>query len=66
MKEDFTRCKARSWPHRLALVLLVYVRDVVSHLLECLDRLTFFRRKMTPLKLTNNPRPHDFKGSQAR
>ena len=41
----------------------LYVRDVVSHLLECLDRLTFFRRK--PLKLTNNPRPHDLKGSQA-
>jgi len=63
MKEDFTRCKARSWPHRLTLVLLFYVRDVVSHLLECLDRLTFFRRKMKPLKLTNNPRPHDLKGT---
>jgi len=44
----------------------LYVRDVVSHLLECLDCLTFFRRKMKPLKLTNNPRPHDLKGSQAR
>ncbi len=44
----------------------LYVRDVVSHLLECLDCLTFFRRKMKPLKLTNNPRPHHLKGSQAR
>ena len=46
-----------SWPHRLTLVLLFYVGDVVSHFLECLDRITLFPRKT--FAIGQMPQKHD-------